>query len=83
MYMCVYVYIYIYTHIYWEAADDEKVKAFEQEIKTLKARGKRLRPISLLTLSLLKLLDSNFLGNSLWASEFHPLTLRLRLSQTL
>ena len=31
-----------------------------------------IRPISLLTLSLLTLLDSNFLGNSLGAWEFHP-----------
>ena len=41
-----------------------------------------LRPISLLTLSLLRLLDSNFPGNPLWAWEFHPLELRLCLSQT-
>ena len=31
-----------------------------------------LCPISLLTLSLLTLLDSNFPGNLLWAWEFHP-----------
>ena len=42
-----------------------------------------LHPISLLTLSLPTLLDSNFTGNSLWAWEFHPLELRLCLSQTL
>ena len=42
-----------------------------------------LRPICLLTLSLLTLLDSNFPGNPLWALEFHPLILRLWLSQTL
>ena len=42
-----------------------------------------LRPISLLTLSLLTLLDSNFPVNPLWAWEFHPLNLRLCLSQTL
>ena len=34
-----------------------------------------VRPISLLTLSLLTLLDSNFPGNPLWAWEFHPLNL--------
>ena len=34
------------------------------------------RPISLLRLSLLRLLDSNFPGNPLWAWEFHPLKLR-------
>ena len=37
------------------------------------------RPISLLTLSLLRLLDSTFRGNPLWAWEFHPFKLRLRL----
>ena len=42
-----------------------------------------IRPISLLTLSLLTLLDSNFLVNPLWAWESHPLILRLCLSQTL
>ena len=42
----------------------------------------RLRPISLLTLSLQTLLDSKFPGNPLWAWEFHPLELRLRWSQT-
>ena len=31
------------------------------------------RPISLLTLPLLALLDSSFPGNPLWAWEFHPL----------
>ena len=42
-----------------------------------------LRPIPLLTLSLLTLLDSSFPGNSPWAWEFHPFNLRLCLSQTL
>ena len=39
-----------------------------------RARGcASLRPISLLTLSLLRLLDSNFPGNPLWTWAFHPL----------
>ena len=42
-----------------------------------------LRPILLLTLRLLTLLESNFVGNPLWAWEFHPLELRLCLGQTL
>ena len=42
-----------------------------------------VRPISLLALSLLTVLDSNFPGNSLWAWEFHPFKLRLCSSQTL
>ena len=41
-----------------------------------------IRPISPLTLSLLRSLDSNFPGNSLRAWECHPLKLRLCLSQT-
>ena len=47
------------------------------------AASVRLRPTLLLTLRLLTLLESNFPGNSLWAWEFHPLELRLCLSQTL
>ena len=42
-----------------------------------------LRPISLLNLSLLRLLDPNFPGDSLWAWGFHPSRLRFCLSQTL
>ena len=41
------------------------------------------RPISLLTLLLLRLLDPNFPGTSLWDREFQPLELRLCLSQAL
>ena len=40
-------------------------------------------PISLLSISLLRLLGSGFPGNSLWTQEFHPLRLRFCLSQTL
>ena len=40
-------------------------------------------PIPLLRLSLLRLLDANFQGSSLWAWEFHPLILKLCLGQTL
>ena len=43
----------------------------------------RLRPISLLRLSLLRFLDSNFPEKSTWAWESHPLNLRFCLSQTL
>ena len=41
------------------------------------------RPVSLLRLSLQRLLDSNFPGNSPWAWEFHPLRLRFCWNQTL
>ena len=40
-----------------------------------------LRPIPLLTLSLLTLLESNLPGNPLWTWEFHPFRLRSCLSQ--
>ena len=39
--------------------------------------------LPILTLSLLRLLDSNFPEHSLWAWQFHPSKLRLCLSQTL
>ena len=42
-----------------------------------------IRSIVLLTLRLPTLLESNLPGNFLWAWEFHPLTLRLCLSQSL
>ena len=42
-----------------------------------------VRPIPLLTLSLLTLLDSNFPGNPLWAWKFHPFKSRSRSSPTL
>ena len=42
-----------------------------------------IRPISLVTSSLLRLLDSSFPGDSLWAWKFRPLKLSLCLSQTL
>ena len=46
-------------------------------------RSLGVRPISLLTLSLLILLDSNFPGNAPCAWESHPFKLRLCSSQTL
>ena len=42
-----------------------------------------VRPISLLRLSLLRLLDLNFPGHSLWAWEFQPLNYLCFLSQAL
>ena len=44
---------------------------------------RRVRPIPLLTLSLLTLLDSSFPRNPLWTWECHPFELILCLSQTL
>ena len=45
-------------------------------------RERDIHPISLLTLSLLALLVSNFPANLLWTLEFHPFELRLCSSQT-
>ena len=42
-----------------------------------------VRPISVLRWFLLRLLDSNFLGNSLWAWEFHPLEFKILLESNL
>ena len=55
----------------------------KQSMTDKESGNSELRPISLLTLSLLRLLDSTFPVNSLWAWEFHPFELRLRLSKTL
>ena len=42
-----------------------------------------MRRISLLRLSLLRFVDSELPGHSLWAWEFHPLKINICLSQTL
>ena len=47
------------------------------------AEGRPLRPISLLRISLLRFVDSELPGNSLWAWEFHRLKSILCLSRTL
>ena len=52
MYMCVYICIYIYTYIYIYKSVDLRIHC--------------VRQIFLLRLSLLRLLDSNFPGSSLW-----------------
>ena len=49
-------------------------------ILIIRTQGRGLRPISLLRVSLLRLLDSNLPGSSLWTWEFHPVTLRFCLS---
>ena len=66
-----YIYIYIYGCLQVLGRVSERPGASE------------LRPISLLTLPLLTLLDSKLPDVSLWAWEFHPFKLRLCLSQTL
>ena len=44
--------------------------------------ARHARPISLLRLSLLRLLDSDFPGNSLWAWEFQPFNIKILLEST-
>ena len=63
------IYIYIHTH--------------GKYMCIIACRGQQIRPITLLRFSLLRFLDSEFLGDSLWTGEFHPVKLRLCLSQTL
>ena len=74
MYACMHVCIYIYTYV---SAPESTRHACRGCLRV------RVRSISLLTLSLLTFLDSNFPGSPLWAWEFHPLNSRLCLSQTL
>ena len=62
----------------------EKLRYYSlNHIKRNKHVPHRVRLISLLTLSLLTLLESEFPGNSLSAWEFHSFKLRLCLSQAL
>ena len=72
MYDCVYIYIYIYI---CTTSGVGPLEAAECHVDLLGAPY--LRPISLLTLPLPTLPDSNFRGNPLWAWEFNPLKLRL------
>ena len=77
--------MYIYTCIYtnslrWSSVLYVSVFRSRRDFYPVK---RVIRPIPLLTLSLLTLLDSNFPGSSLWAWEFHPFKLRLCWSQTL
>ena len=61
--------------------ENQTINVFKIPQMSIESLDEPLRPISQLTLSLLRLLDSNFPGTPLWALEFHPLKLRLRLSQ--
>ena len=80
------IYIYIYTQIYSYTESCGKARvARPRRSATMQPRGD-LNSVyaqsSYLHCTLLTLLDSNFPGNPLWAWEFHPLELRLCLSQT-
>ena len=75
MYMHVYIYIYIYIYIQRErereisAARETENRTAEKVLSEMvsaeTAKRRALRPIPLLTLSLLTLLESNFPGKSL------------------
>ena len=77
VYMCVCVYIYIYIHMYGRAFVAAPVEPLKSSC--LPFDDIMIRPILLLTLRLLRLLDSKFPGNPLWAWEFPPITISIML----
>ena len=79
IYYCYYYYYYYYYYNDYYSSR-RPCGGLRQTPRRL-AHG--VRPISLLRLSLLRSLDSNFLGNPLWAWEFHPLKITLCFSQAL
>ena len=89
IHITIYIYIYIYIHgtaqtPAWGGQPLAQLR--ERRMRAPRPCARALadvRPISLLRLSLLRLLDSNFPGNPLRAWEFHPLNLRFCLSQAL
>ena len=73
MYVCIYIYIYIYTSthntvetVLFEISNSVKPYPFALLAGASKLKPV-VRPISLLRLSLIRFVDSNFPGNSLWA----------------
>ena len=83
--ICVRACVLVHTHIVSNTRSDANVhgppdsqtrvacrRRCANETDTLNPRPGALRPISLLRLSLLRLLESNFPGNSLWAWKFRP-----------
>ena len=81
---CIYIYIYTYIHYLIHTVKYVLINIYSARTANINEHTVHdwIRPISLLTLSLLTLLDSNFPGNSLWTWEFHPLKLRLCSSRT-
>ena len=73
IYIYVYIYIYIYTYVYIYIYIYIYVYNYNSNYmygrKSIDCMG--VRPISLLRLSLLRLIDSNFPGDPPWAWEFH------------
>ena len=79
IYICIcicayaYIYIYIYIYVYSLRKASFQFAHYKRSLlyykcarETRKLLNRPLRPISLLTLSLLRLLESNFPGNPLW-----------------
>ena len=73
MYIYILIYIYIYTHIYNNSEAVGAPRLPGQLTCRRQIASELVRPISLLRLSLLRLLGSNFPGNSLRAWEFQSL----------
>ena len=81
--ICIYIYIYIYRE-----RERERYKAATNfggypPNQPSSAEAQQSRPTSLLTLFLLRLLDSNLPGDSYGHDNSTPFNLRLCLSQTL
>ena len=81
--MCIYIYIHTYIHTVGWCRHQRALWGTRLVAPRLDTPRHPIRPVSLLTLSLLRLLDSSFPGSPLWTWEFHPSTLRLCLNQTL
>ena len=91
MYMYIHVYIYIHTYTLYHTSIQHYMISSLRKLYTIvwscsasaMVEGRPsllLRTISLLILSLLRLLDSNFTGNPLlWAWEFPPLEINIML----
>ena len=72
MYVCVYIYIYIYIYMCNRKCRPQPSSRWVGPLSRASLpENPRVRPIPLLTLSLLTVLDSNFPGTPLWAWEFH------------
>ena len=69
------------THVFCHVKNHNDV--LHGSMPSKKPCARQVRPVLLLTLSLLILLDSNFPVDPLWAWEFHPFKLRLCWSRTL
>ena len=90
--LCVYVYTYIYTYIYiyiyiyilfGRRGPNSAATGPSREATSHLRPAASTAPISELRLRNLRFAEPEFLGNSPWTWEFHPLRFRICLSQTL